>query len=236
MVIGTIGIVSCSSTSTPKPEFLMNSISMYATADSNNNSALAVDLVIVYNFNLLATLNQMSACTYFASVKQLLLDNPTLLDVWHWELIPGQTVQNFQPPQDKGEGFGAFVFANYLTPGDHRLRVPPDGVVNILLMKDDLKSLTALEGTDLRLGKTMTDPACCWGEAEAKIKQGPITSGCGRPATVRMGPTTIAPPCKVVTCQRLTPGKMPLSIVARPLPPLKKRPPTNCLPCNPKRQ
>jgi len=248
MAIASIALASCSSTSTPTASLTMTSVSMYAQPDANQNSALAVDLVIVYNADLLGTLSRMSAKTYFAASKQLLLDNPTLLDIWHWELVPGQIVQNFQPPQDKGEAFGAYLFADYHTPGDHRLRVNPDGVLNILLMKDDLKNLSTLSANDVKTGTTMTTPLC-WGDStDGNLKQGSTASNSLSQGCVKLGPaTTVAQPCNPVAppqptqappCVPVVPssGQGPLPIVAQPLPPIKKSSSSPCAPCNSKRK
>lgn len=148
-----LGIVSC--TVEELPELNINSVSIYATPDANQNSAIAIDLVMVYNIELLKTIGKMSAAKYFTSVRQLLIDNPLLLDIWHWELVPGQMVVGFAPPQDKGPAFGAYVFANYLTPGDRRLKVAPDGIVDILLLRDDLVNLALKNSNDWNLGTTL---------------------------------------------------------------------------------
>ena len=152
--IGAIILVGCSSD--PSPELSIDSVSIYAEPDANNNSATSVDLVLVYNQELGKTIGQLTASKYFASAQQLLLDNPTLIDVWRWELVPGQIVDNFEPSQDKGDAFSGFVFANYLTPGAHRIKVGPDGVVKILLLKTDLKNLAMLNTHDVNTGTSAT--------------------------------------------------------------------------------
>src|SRR3990167_11339434 len=98
LVCLVLGLVACGNDQLP--ELTMQSVSIYTDLDANNNSATAVDLVVIYDQELVKTLGQMSASQYFTSMKQLLLDNPTLLDIWHWELVPGQTVQNFSPKQN----------------------------------------------------------------------------------------------------------------------------------------
>lgn len=149
-----LGLASC--TVEELPELEIASVSIYATPEANQNSAIAVDLVIVHNLELLKTIGKMSAAKYFSSVRQLLLDNPSLLDIWHWELVPGQMVAGFIPGQCTGAAYGAYVFANYLTPGDHRLKVAPEGIVNILLLRDDLRNLATTSAYDRKLGETMS--------------------------------------------------------------------------------
>ncbi len=248
IVISAIFLAACSSSSTPKPSLTMHSVCLYTQPDTNQNSALAVDLVIVYGSELMAIFNQMSAKTYFAASKQLLLDNPTLLDIWHWEFIPGQRVIGFQPPQDKGDAYGAYIFANYHTPGDHRLRVGPDGIVNILFMKDGLKNLSQ-GANDLHMGTTMTNPPCWGNSLDANLKQGPaVTPGLAQGIIPPCNKQPVSQPCQA-PCKQATPqliqtpcktvgnptGKGPLPIVAQPLPPLKKRSSYKPVPCNSKR-
>ncbi|MBY0501313.1 MAG: hypothetical protein K2P93_04860 [Alphaproteobacteria bacterium] len=202
----------------------MQSVSIYTDPDANQNSATAVDLVLVYDQNLTGTLGKMSASKYFDGLNQLLLDNPTLLDVWHWELVPGQIVEDFQPQQEKGYAWAAFVFANYLTPGDHRVKVAPNGFVKILLLKDDLKNLATYDVRDVRSGTTMTNAV-----SNPYDPDDPCASVKVAPYTPKLGPTKVAPqppqqqalpPCPVLPpCSSLPPGTVgiPIPVVSRPL-------------------
>jgi type VI secretion system protein len=221
-VLGTLELVSC--TYPPEPELTMQSVSIYTDPDANQNSATAVDLVLVYDQNLTGTLGKMSASKYFDGLNQLLLDNPTLLDVWHWELVPGQIVEAFQPQQEKGYAWAAFVFANYLTPGDHRVKVAPNGFVKILLLKDDLKNLATYDVRDVRSGTTMTDAV-----SNPYDPDDPCASVNVAPYTPKLGPTKVVPqtpqqqalpPCPVLPpCSSLPPGTVgiPIPVVTRPL-------------------
>lgn len=215
-----LGLVSC--TNEELPELSMQSVSIYAQPDANQNSAIAVDLVLVYNQELLKTVGKMSAGKYFASSKQLLLDNPSLLDIWHWELIPGQIVDNFVPPQDKGDAYGGYVFANYLTPGDHRVKVAPNGIVKILLLRDDLRNLATFNSHDVNMGTTMSE-----------VVNGP--GECGETCDLKLGPTKEtmqscqrrAPPlCQPPPCQKLIdpPCALRKNVVSPCLPSSQGRP------------
>ena len=210
-VLGMMELVSCNSQ--PQPELSMKSVSIFAEPDANQNSAMAVDLVLVYNQELLNTLGQMSASKYFESSRQVLLDNPTLLDVWHWELVPGQIVEDFDPPQEKGNAFGGYVFANYLTPGDHRVKVAPNGVVKILLLKNDLKNLAAYDIRDVRNGTTMTNAL------NSRASDGMDLCDVG---IIKRGPTKMLErPRKKVATKCSPKGTLPpcpTSVVGAPLP------------------
>lgn len=215
----TLSLVSC--TIEDLPELSIESVSIYAEPDVNQNSATAVDLVLVYNQELLKTLGRLSAASYFASSRQLLLDNPSLLDVWHWELIPGQVVEDFQPTQDKGDAYGAYVFANYLTPGDHRVKVAPNGIVKILLLRDDLRNLEMFNTHDVYMGSTMSNIVnqqnigLC--ETPCQRKIGPTkcpTQPCKKRATLPIcTQKAVIPPCKGPI------SRMPIQIITRPLNP-----------------
>lgn len=225
-----LGLVACSSK--PKPELYVDTVSIYTEADTNQNSAIAVDLVFVYDQELAKQLGKMSASKYFSSSKQLLLDNPSLLDIWHWELVPGQIVQNFSPPQEKGDAFAAYVFANYLTPGDHRIKVSPEGVVKILLMKNDLKNLAAYDSPELRRGATSANSLPQKGKSQSDVckpKLGPVKKP-SAPCSITTEKTTQKEGKGFPCSPTYHPSqRKPLSIVKQPLapPPSVSRKPCN---------
>ncbi|MEB3702569.1 hypothetical protein Bealeia1_01677 [Candidatus Bealeia paramacronuclearis] len=140
-----------------KPTLNVSSASIFSEPDANKNSAIAVDVVLVYNQDLLGAIAKLPAQKYFEASNQLRLDNPSLLDVWRWELVPGQVVKDFELESDKGKAFGGLIFANYLTPGDHRVKIPPSGEIKILLKKDDLISMAEGSFDGLNVGKTASD-------------------------------------------------------------------------------
>lgn len=95
--------------------------------DLNELSPVAVELLVVYDKKLLATLQQMTAEQWFQQRDQLLQQYSQArheLDHWKWEWVPGQVV----PQQVCKYGIGArgaLVFADYFSPGDHRASVDP---------------------------------------------------------------------------------------------------------------
>jgi len=232
-------LVSCASLFEPEGELEMESVSIYADLDANDNSATTVELVLAYSGELCQALSQLSADKYFAASKQLLLDNPGLLDIWHWELVPGQVVDKFKPPQPKGEAFGAYVFADYLTPGEHRLKVPCTGVLTVMLLKSGMKSVCVSECLQgRRRGETASMPG--WqvsGESYDEmcdVKSGPLQSSPPQPTCFNQPPEVVRPyepPCAMPQhryqkpCARPvmspTPAGPPVAIQL--LPPLKTR-------------
>lgn len=208
----TLSLSSCANFI--QPELSIQSVSIYTDLDANQNSAVAVDLVLVYDDQLVKTFSSLSASKYFSSSPQLLLDNPSLVSIWHWELVPGQTVQDFQVQQN-ADAYAGFVFANYLTPGDHRLKVAPNGVIKILLLKDDLKNLVIYDTRNITSGTTMSNkPGIPQGDCQYGIVDAP------QPCT-----PPIPQPSQVDTTQQnnsacCNAGSQGVAITTQPLSPL----------------
>jgi type VI secretion system protein len=129
-------LASCSSTSgaangfssffLPKGSRLdWNRFTLVATDAANLNTALAVDLVLVQDDALLATLLAMPSSKWFAARADMAKTFPEQLRYLSVEMAPGQIMAL---PRDKighERLVGALVFADYQTPGEHRLRVDP---------------------------------------------------------------------------------------------------------------
>lgn len=90
----------------------------------NQNNPVALDLVVVYDQKLLDQLLTMSSREWFEKREQIKRDylDGTGLDYWGWEWVPGQNVPIQELPL-KSAAKGALVFANYYTPGVHRIRI-----------------------------------------------------------------------------------------------------------------
>lgn len=106
---------------------------------SNQNSPIPVTLVAVYDPKLYERFSQMSAKQWYEQRDQLRRDFPggDAFIEWEWEFVPG-----FTPPpavvEIRGRALGAFVFANYRVPGQHRVRLGPHQRIRINLAEDDV--------------------------------------------------------------------------------------------------
>ena len=174
-------LAGCSSSSEVSPKLKVSNATIYAEPKANLNSAIAVDLVLVYDNDLLASIAKLPASTYFETSNQLRLDNPSLLDVWRWELVPGQVVNKFPIDSDKGRAFGGIVFANYLTPGDHRVKIPPSGEIKILLEENYLMSVADGTFDGLNVGKTASENVP--NKTSTSTQQATQKLPCGNPLT-----------------------------------------------------
>lgn len=94
-------------------------IEVYVDQDLNQNSALAVDLVVLYNKDLAEEVMEKSARDWFAGKEQFERDHPKGKEVFPWEWVPGQQVPTLTV-RIKGGAHKAVLFADYLAPGQHR--------------------------------------------------------------------------------------------------------------------
>lgn len=113
----------------------------------NQNSPVALDVVLIYDPKILADLQKLTAKEWFEKRDQMVRDHPKdlQLEVWGWEVTPGQTV----PPKTlyvpvktmliypKARVLGGVVFANYASPGPHRASLAPDRNIRIRLLEND---------------------------------------------------------------------------------------------------
>lgn len=111
----------------------------------NRTSAMTIDLVVCYDKELCEHLKRMSAPEYFKSSNQLRTDNPAFLHVLRWEMVPGQILENYPclPPR-KSKVEGVLVFADYATPGSHRVAVDPK--VRVMRVVMGPENIQATEG------------------------------------------------------------------------------------------
>jgi type VI secretion system protein len=104
--------------------------------DANQNSPLAVDLLVVSNEQALADALKLTAHDWFEKRAEFQRDHPKSYVSWSWEWVPGQDV----PPQKLSFGVGAragILFADYLSPGSHRVRFDPHQNVRLRLAATD---------------------------------------------------------------------------------------------------
>jgi len=105
----------------------------------NQDSPVPVELVVVYDKDLLAKLAGMTARDWFQNRAQTRKDHPGEDDFvsMAWEIVPGQSM----PPQTlsfASGARGALVFADYFSDGAHRARVDPHQNLRIHLQADDV--------------------------------------------------------------------------------------------------
>jgi type VI secretion system protein len=102
---------------------------------ANGNNPVAVDVLLVSDEDLLKQLLKMPAREWFDKRGQIKRDFPEGkgLQTWSWEWVPGQHI----PPQMlplEPKARAMLIFANYLSPGEHRARWDAHEGVRVTLL------------------------------------------------------------------------------------------------------
>ena len=129
MVGGVANVVASSTANlfsgTPGPSFLdWKAITLVAAPDVNQNSPLALDLVLGRDQATLDKLLTLPAAKWFASKDELQKTYPNSLTVRSWELVPQQVLQLSDEALGSPRVAGMLLFADYLSPGEHRAQLP----------------------------------------------------------------------------------------------------------------
>lgn len=103
--------------------------------DANNNSPLAIDLVLITDRALVDGVSALSAAQYFAARDDMRRSLPDALMVQSLELMPGQSFEVDLKPFRAKKGWAALMFASYGTPGAHRYRLRLDSNGYLLQLK-----------------------------------------------------------------------------------------------------
>jgi type VI secretion system protein len=104
--------------------------------DANEHSAIAVDLIVVYDSRLVEPLMKLRAAEWFAQKKQYRKDHPKEVEVHEWEWVPSQQVGKLSIAYQSGAQ-KVVVFADYGTDGDHRAAVEPQQSFDLRLRNID---------------------------------------------------------------------------------------------------
>jgi len=109
---------------------------------ANDDAPIAVDFIAVNDIDLLAKLSGLTAKQWFATKEQYRRDFRQYLNVWGLELVPGQLIESSTFPLDGKPSVGLLVFANYQSPGAHRLRLEDQPSIRL---KFDAREMTLLD-------------------------------------------------------------------------------------------
>ncbi len=123
-------------------------ITVIAAEDANLNTPVALDIVTLHDDATLGTVSALSASKWFASRADLQKTFPDGLNYKSFEVVPGQTMKIPPSAFPPARQVGVLVFADYLTPGEHRVRV--DQLKGDILVQLGTRSysVTALKPAD----------------------------------------------------------------------------------------
>jgi type VI secretion system protein len=127
MVLTSSLLGACAMLSFKGDKVKWTQLTLSASDDVNNNSPIAVDVVLVTDETLVTKLAELPASKWFAARADLVNTYPDGLRYRSWEVVPGQQLI---VPGDTFEGprvAAVFIFANYPAPGAHRVRIEQFG-------------------------------------------------------------------------------------------------------------
>lgn len=114
------------------------SLGFTVAPDANDHAPVPVELVVVYDGTLVPQLLELSAREWFDGRQQLLRDHPRGVRTYLWELVPGQNFPMQALPLDRSGAAAAFVYADYRSPGAHRIRIDSYSKVRLQLTADEV--------------------------------------------------------------------------------------------------
>ncbi len=133
---GIYDVIKTSLTSKmPVVEF--GDLNVLTDANANLNTAVALEIVLVQNEDLLKKASELTALKWFEQREDIRRTYPGGFESFQWELVPGQDIRLPGEKIKDKRAFAVLVYANYLTPGEHRARIDNfrNGVIIRLLPK-----------------------------------------------------------------------------------------------------
>jgi type VI secretion system protein len=98
-------------------------VSLIATQDANNNSPVAVDVVMISDPAFFDKLLALRATQWFQDRDDLVATYPQAVRYRSWEVVPGESLSIDKRTFDGPRVTGVLVFARYTSPGAHRQRI-----------------------------------------------------------------------------------------------------------------
>jgi type VI secretion system protein len=123
------------------PDANVSTVTLSASPDANDGFPVPVDIVVVRTDGLVGTVGALAARDWFAKRDQMRKDAADRMSVWSFEIVAGRTQAPFSISRsDRWDAKGIFVFANYIAPGDHRLRIDTLDRADVVLGPRDLSA------------------------------------------------------------------------------------------------
>jgi len=95
------------------PKVLTRDIAIEVAPEANDNSPIAVDLVLVYSDVALSRVATMTPGEWFERRGDILATFPQEVKVMRWEVVPGQRLRRMSLPDNASSAAGALLLARY---------------------------------------------------------------------------------------------------------------------------
>ena len=139
LALVALALTACSSL----PKVQVDTLAIAVSTQANQDTPIAVDAVLVRNPQLLDALLGLPSAKWFAQRDQWRRDHPEDITVVSFEVVPGQQIAAAPFPFGGKRGAGVVVFADYQTPGAHRVRLDTGPAHALLLLGDQDLSVQA---------------------------------------------------------------------------------------------
>lgn len=127
-----IGLSACGNS---PPKITTRNVDIQVSSKANRDAAVALDIVYVFDPQLLTQLQGLGAKDWFRQRAELGTLYPTGIAVSSYEVVPGQIVPIEKVPDHYTNAIGVFAFANYQAEGAHRARL--DSLKNAIIRLDE---------------------------------------------------------------------------------------------------
>lgn len=105
------------------PKVEIGDIQVLTDSGANLNTAVAFEIVLVKDPDVLKKLSELSAVKWFEQREDLRKTYPGGFESMKWELVPGQDLRVQSEEFKDKRALAVLIYANYLTPGEHRARI-----------------------------------------------------------------------------------------------------------------
>lgn len=105
------------------PKVQIGDIQVLTDPGANLNTALEFEVVLVQDPDVLKKLSELPAAKWFELREDLRKTYPGGFESMKWELVPGQDLRLQSDEFKDKRALAVLVYANYLTPGEHRARI-----------------------------------------------------------------------------------------------------------------
>jgi type VI secretion system protein len=130
-----VGLSACGNS---PPKIITRNVDIQVSPKANRDAAVALDIVYVFDQQLLTQLQGLGAKDWFRQRGELVTLYPTGIAVSSYEVVPGQIVPIEKVPDHNTSAIGVFAFANYQVEGAHRARLDSFKNATIRLDENDL--------------------------------------------------------------------------------------------------
>jgi len=124
------------------PRVAIKEVTLEVERNANGNAPVSVDFVATSDTGLAQSLRGLTASQWFTQREQFQRDNPGRLSIWSLEVVPDQFASFSDIPLHDVKAPYVLIYANYSTPGAHRLLITTEKSVWLKLDARDIQLVT----------------------------------------------------------------------------------------------